>query len=458
MSGAIADKDVPIHLNRNGSYLEMIKAIFSKFVILYDVDEKRAWLVNGASALLHLVRSSLEDDRQSVIGSKLLFKPEELQRAKTEYTPESAVDVLTNEENMVLEIFPHKPEFSEEFTSGAFDRPDTVRKRKRTCVLLQDRVEQVSHFLEQILIYQTDKAANPGVEFKGRPRNYLEGFEFNAVAKGSDPIVLKITALRSTGKCWIDFARAINAVALFGRGFGDIIRPKENGETCHSWISMPKGKDYLAICVPDLRRIIDDHGDMEGTSVRIVDDIYWHNPDKIFESCLCKGKSVKNTCARAQVLLPSKFDPRRLTNRVVRPNSWEDSFQGAIIFGHNRRFPLKWPDEPDRDPEEAQSEEADEEHLRSGIKNLSSTGSSDPRERGVSTSSVPQDQPSTDHSGELTSNTTIQSPSRQEGSVRSGIAEIMASDSGVQRPVGRGPGRRKILKDYLRGLFRTTEK
>lgn len=338
-------------MKRNGCYFEQIKDISSKFVIFYDVGDRRAWLVNGASALLHLVRASLEDDRQSKIGSKLLFHLDKLKRPTCEYASGSAIEVLIDQQNMELPIFPHKRELSEEISTEAPDSPKQVSKTKETHVLLQDRVEQIYHFLEQILTYQMDRAGRPGLEAKYRPRNYLEGFDFMDVATGADPVLLKITGLQSTGKCWIDFTRAIHAVTLFGRGFGEIIRPQAPSTPCGFWGQMPKGADHLAVCIPDLKSIIRKWGDWEDIPVRVVDDILWHNPDKLFESCHCHSRS-HNICDRAQILLPSGFNFRRLANRIASPVLGGDDDQGAVIFGHSRKLPMHWPDESSKDPEE----------------------------------------------------------------------------------------------------------
>lgn len=380
-------KDIPLHLKRNGSYIEQIKDISSKFVVFYDVDDKRAWLVNGASALLHLVRASLEDDRMSNIGSKLLFQPANLRRATFEFTADSAVEVLVDEQNMELQIFAHKRDISEEITSGAFDRPDRASKIRKTHVLFQDRVEQVYHFLEQVLTYQTDRPAKPGVELKYKPRNYVEGFDFMDVATGADPVLLRITGLQSTGKCWIDFTRAINAVTLFGRGFGEIICSREDSTTCDPWTHMPIGLDHLAVCVSDLKTVIRKWGDLEGTPIRVANDIFWHKPDKLFESCLCKGNPHKDTCDRAQVLLPSRFNSRRLANHVVNPGSWEDKDQGAIIFGHSRKLPVHWPDQSNKGPEEAIPETVIDDGQEAGVENLPSVDLSAPSGSVKSTSS-----------------------------------------------------------------------
>jgi hypothetical protein len=377
-------------LKRNGSYFEQIKDISSKFVIFYDVGDRRAWLINGASALLHLVRASLEDDRKSKIGSKLLFQLDKLKRPTCEYASDSAVEILIDQQNMELPIFPHKREISEEISTEASDSPKQVNKTKETHVLLQDRVEQIYHFLEQILTYQVDRAGQPGLEARYRPRNYLEGFDFMDVATGADPILLKITDLQSTGKCWIDFTRAIHAVTQFGRGFGELIRPQAPNTPCGFWSQMPKEADHLAVCIPDLKSIIRTRGDWEAIPVRVVGDIRWHNPDKLFERCQCHSLS-HNRCDRAQVLLPSIPNFQRLANGIVSPVLGGDNDQGAVIFGHSRKLQVHWSNESSKNPEEMSLRTTLHNTEQEGMKNPSSANELLAPPSFVSTSSISQE-------------------------------------------------------------------
>lgn len=57
---SIGNKDKPIHVSSHKGYAKKIKWISKKFVVLWDEEAKRGWLINGATALLHLVRTSLD--------------------------------------------------------------------------------------------------------------------------------------------------------------------------------------------------------------------------------------------------------------------------------------------------------------------------------------------------------------------------------------------------------------
>jgi hypothetical protein len=55
-------KEQPFWLQRKKDYPDLLNWVKLRPIVFYDVEERRAWLVDGASALLHLVRISLHQD------------------------------------------------------------------------------------------------------------------------------------------------------------------------------------------------------------------------------------------------------------------------------------------------------------------------------------------------------------------------------------------------------------
>jgi hypothetical protein len=352
---AIGVKDVPLHLSREGSYIDQIQDAYNNYVILYDVDEKRAWMINGATALLHIVRASLHDTLTGRFKSHSLFKPENL-REESVHTSDSAIDILTCRSNMELKVTRDKDEIWTETTNSEDGSECKVTKRKEKFIYFQDLVDQKWHVLEQILDQQTKKITQ-GYKVSIPGRQYLEGFDFTDVATRIQDLQPKVTALQARGKAWVDFTRSIGAITLFGRGFGELIRPvKEPNNSCPHWKSLPKGMDYLAVSVSDVEEISKRRGDPEAIPMRLVGDICWHKPDKLAEACHCKVKGLKrkfsglnSSCDRVQVLLP--FTSRK--PRLIGPGPLDTIRQGAVIFGYSRTCPLRWTDHGG--PEEGES-------------------------------------------------------------------------------------------------------
>ncbi|OQV03982.1 hypothetical protein CLAIMM_08939 [Cladophialophora immunda] len=334
----IGNKDSPIYIVRNG-YVFKLHWISKKFVLLWDEEDKRGWLVNGTSVLLHLLRAYLEYSRGSNIRSAFLFKSEDMEEAAHPYSADSAIEVLLNTTNMDLRIYKEGSDY----------------------IRLKHQVEHYYDILEQLFDHQ---ALQNSVCSGPRPRKDLEGWDFQDLATMRDPVHPRVTVLGTVGKGWVDFTRAIHTVNLFGRGFGDIIRPVAD-DLCAHWASLPKDKYYLAAYGPDLKGIMDLYdGDQMSIPMRLTEDILWHNPANDFV-CQCAGRAVGDHSDVAQVLLPSTF----AVDSLLCQSSAGWKGRGAVIFGQNMGFKWFWKDTGD--PEEGEpgssSAESDSQFHDSGV-------------------------------------------------------------------------------------------
>jgi hypothetical protein len=96
-----------------------------------------------------------------------------------------------------------------------------------------------------------------------------------------------VATLQTIGKGWVDFTRAIHAITLFGRGFGDIMQPADTRKSYTRWAKLPTGRYYLAACVSDLIEIMDMYGNQNEDPMKPSDNLIWHNLGKVFEPCQC---------------------------------------------------------------------------------------------------------------------------------------------------------------------------
>ncbi|GCB17283.1 hypothetical protein AAWM_00168 [Aspergillus awamori] len=295
---------------RRTCYVTKMRWISQRFLVLWDVEAKRGWLVNGASALLHLLRASLEQERRSKFGRRLLFNPDELQEAAEPYRHESALDVLLSESNMKLRIYAEKNDF----------------------ICFQDRIEDFYDHLETIFDYQLRS------DYSQVHRSCLDGWDFHDLATEKDPVYPRRAKIDPEGSSWIDLTRSIHAVTLLGRGYGEIIRP--NSSICPSWASLPEGKSYLAASLADLRDIMEAYGgDPYGTPVRLTNSLVWYMIESTAMECRCL--ELRGNCHSdlAQVILPST---------LIRDLG--DSFtaykgdKGAVFFGFNSKHQWYWKD------------------------------------------------------------------------------------------------------------------
>ncbi|KAI0201130.1 hypothetical protein F4808DRAFT_470051 [Astrocystis sublimbata] len=340
ISAIIGKRDKAVHVNSRDDYTMRLKWISRKFVVLYDVQDRRAWLLDGISALLHLVRASLQHDLNDEFQSLCLYEEGTLKEPPDPHAgKKAAIKMLTTPHNLAIPLYAKPDSRREETTSHEGGREAKVHSRTKTNYCLKDRIEGIYHILEQIISLEADMRLQDGVGFKVRAsdRRHIEGFDFMDVATEEDPCRPRQHTLRSSGRRWVDFVRAIHAITLFGTGFGDLISPStpttKECTSCHANMNLPKGRDLLA-----------KRGSTATTPWRLVDEIYWHTPDKTFEPCQSgQIPQTQTKCDRVQVLLPSSF-PKLWGRNFKSPSNLAQAPRGAVIFGHSRRFPLRWGD------------------------------------------------------------------------------------------------------------------
>ncbi|XHG05755.1 hypothetical protein AWENTII_008968 [Aspergillus wentii] len=306
----IGYKDTPAHAVRNG-YIQRLKWVSKRLLVLWDEEDKRGWLINGMTALLHLVRASLNQDSQDEFSSAFMLDMAEIRESARPYKSQSAAAVLINKENMGLKIYP--------------DGSDSI--------VLGDRVQHLHGLLEKIIDYQLWASQHEWTSIESVFPHHLEGWDAKDLISDRDPIYPREAMLREGGEPWAGFARSVNAVTLFGRGFGDIMQPSSSA-FCPEWIKVPKGMYYLAAPVSDLIEVMEAYGDSHSIPIKLTGAINWHNSANALGMCPCLKGDLVHTHP-VQVLAPSDMDVQPVDDKPTPLVA-----DGAVIFGYNETFQL----------------------------------------------------------------------------------------------------------------------
>ncbi|OJJ42360.1 hypothetical protein ASPZODRAFT_147347 [Penicilliopsis zonata CBS 506.65] len=443
MSGSVAigKKEKPARAAKTTDYHKQIEWAEERFVVLYDCKDRRAWLIDGLSALLHLVRARLAHRRK--VGREVLFAESDIKEPDIPYTGKAAATyVLRNRANMDLKICEKWNRRVEETSKTGGEPPETTLKTQRTWEQLPDLVGDIYTILGMLCDIQSDTLTMDGFGAKVHisPRRRLEGWDFRQVATGADPLLPKAASLRDIGLGWVDLIRTINAITLFGIGFGEIIQPVDTaqalvpGRPCGRWATLPKGEDLLATTTPVIRDIMESvyrGSDNQQRFRELSTGIYWHSPDRVFEDCHCGDAPDGIQCDRVQVLLPTKF-----------PNIFARGFHsppeplpthGAVVFGHSIRFPLIWKSEAFSAPIEGDLQPT---KMTSHSSRQSDSG------LGTSVASSPVH-------GESTSQVSILGPA-SSGSTHGGAASVTGSEGTTTS------GKGKSAQNIIKRLFKKT--
>jgi hypothetical protein len=283
---SLNQKDRPLHVPCDG-YMAKLSYLSSTFVNPWDVGEERGWLVNGVAALLHVLRASLEHSKRK-LKSEFLLHPHQLSDADDPTHPEAAMAVLTSRKNRDLQLYEDQSEVLKEHMQDNNGKCRIETKKVTRCYRVEDRVEHICNILEKLIDHQTSIAERSGIQVSFRPRRDLDGWDFRDLVTDGGPLFSRVVVLKAIGKGWVDFTRGINAITLFGHGFGDSIQPKRPAiEHCSVWSSVPTGKYYLTAWVSDLKEKMSGKRYTNSSPIQLCRGVIWHVKRKAFQRCPC---------------------------------------------------------------------------------------------------------------------------------------------------------------------------
>lgn len=340
------------------AYARKLDWLDQKYFTLWDVDEERGWLVNGNSALLHLLRASLKYYKGNKFKSLCLFREELFEDSHRPFTIDSASDVLSNPNNLRLNLYSRELSSCTETEDPPSGETDTINRTATSFITVGDRIEELYETLEKMVDHNaTAEDSYKGINAKLRLHNYLYGWDFAELATDRQPFHIKRAKLPLDLTSWVELTMAIPAITLFGRGFGDMIRALPPGtSSCQNWEAVPTNKHLLCVSVADLRAIIEQIGDQGTNPITVAPGILWKNPsnDSPFHTtCLCAARceaTEEKSHHYIQELVSTKIHSitamtHSVSNKLGFPSSQSvvdlylpEHDNGAVIFGRRAEW------------------------------------------------------------------------------------------------------------------------
>ncbi|RDW58641.1 hypothetical protein BP6252_13117 [Coleophoma cylindrospora] len=299
-------------------------------VVLFDTRARRGYLLDAARVLLHITCYEL-----TAYYPKLNFD-NKFEHAKSDSGPEAPLEALIKESNKDLEISRHN-EYSSTDTLDPWEtgqeRQEEARSRKEVKSKIwcfQDATMAVYYILEHMLDTQRSIRRSEEIKVPVLKGGKLEGYEFMDVVKAAPACRLKVLQLKDSGSGWMNFTRNIEALTLFGEGFGDLIERMEGSNTlCRQWETVPENHDLLVAPISVLQAIFTRFPhELQLIAKRML----LHAPEQLFENCPCENSHKKRLCTR---LLANQPKIRKLPLNL----KIEDLFRyenGAVIFGKGK--------------------------------------------------------------------------------------------------------------------------
>ncbi|KAH6890692.1 hypothetical protein B0T10DRAFT_439881 [Thelonectria olida] len=335
VSMSINKKEAPFWLQRENDYPSLLKWVAIQPIVFYNAADCRAWLIDGASALLHLVRISLyldENDPKSTYNwvfdaARLEDKWDGLNGRQ------AALKTLKSAANRKLNVYVlgdgvSGPEYS----------------------TLENRIKRIIHSIEILIDRQVKVASQDGIRISQTldPRREIVGFDILDVITPLGPIHPRIKHLNSMGHGWVDLIPSIGITTIFGRGFGELIRPDRPETVCTTWQSVPKGMDYMAASVSTLKMLYQKRLQRIEPGIsggEMTSKIVWTSPNHPFKLCGCfqkQGSGSNNSLENPECHSPLQFLAQkswshweRFVLRGAKPVHLAAlAEKGAVVFGH----------------------------------------------------------------------------------------------------------------------------
>jgi hypothetical protein len=326
----INQKEQPTQLGRGTDYPSLLAWVAAQFVNFYDVEDRQAWLVDGASALLHLVRISLHLDETA---------PEstydwEFDKTKLVDTwpgctgRHTAKKTLKHWGNLALPVYVKSQ-------SGPLD---AVVKEYST---FQERVYKVLHSLEILIDLQIYTASAEGIKISQSLDRHKDicGFDILDFLAPLGPIGTRTKRFESWGDGWMDLLPKIGVVTMFGKGFGELVRPSGTQIVCPEWQSVPKGEDYLISTVSTLKLLqerLERQNPVLGTG-EMTEKISWRSPRHSLDACKCLqniGTSKQRCCDPVQFMVSKSSMLTWTSKDLTRVDINLLDARGAVVFAN----------------------------------------------------------------------------------------------------------------------------
>ncbi|KAJ5191083.1 uncharacterized protein N7498_010068 [Penicillium cinerascens] len=274
-----------LRFDPSAMYLKCLRNSAVEQIILYDVREKRAWMVPLLSVLHHMLlvyTHSVEKD--SLVSNA----PKADLRASS---PLASLNALRNKGNMVIE--------------GSGIHTLTV-------------AQLIMKF-----------SINMGRLSPQKPkRSTIYGYEFMDIVMDSTRSELKKEHLEKEGLAWSSLLGEINCLFCSGLGeaiFGD--RARNTSSACNI---LPKGNDFLAASMQSIERLSMRHGGSDQMDIRrLSHDHFWQLNGTPFKKC--DHETHQGSCWRSPEFL-QEIQTRKSSSRSNDQIVYHYA-HGALVFG-----------------------------------------------------------------------------------------------------------------------------
>ncbi|KAK1809296.1 hypothetical protein LTR12_016351 [Friedmanniomyces endolithicus] len=278
-------KDTRFTHSKAECYELQIGYVKSTRVLFYDVQEDRAWLVNGLDALLHLSRAYLSspnaEPAEYDLHTHLVEQFQHRDFVKGRW--QTAHEVLCNPKNLKIRIgHTYEPD-NEASSAGLDEAPHSTLPG----MYFNDVVSNFCEIMREIKAYNEDARRRDAEQITAkRPfaSKQIVGFGFADIMSKQQTMQPRFAKLKSSGQSWSKVAAQAGAINILGSGFGRLL---SLSNSCKKCTEVPNGFSFLTTSTEMLRRIAEERGIVGDDYLQLAKGIYLHRPDGPSQSQEC---------------------------------------------------------------------------------------------------------------------------------------------------------------------------
>lgn len=295
-------KDGRLHFAREGPFPKIVLYAEKTQVVLYDLEDCRAWFVPALDVMLHVIQTRHPLSFYTTGGQDVELMATNPGKIDGSAARDAA---FANQRRLLYDGY--------HFEDAMLDIWSKM-----------ERLKEKDDFME----------ASPGVALHATLRRKLQGWEYMSLVYEKN-YRRKVANIAKSSGGWVDLVADIDTLVLFATGFKEIIKPIHNLELCCRWRDLPKGKDYLATSVPVLQLLYSEAGSKVSQKHLSTNRLRWHRGAVLFEKC-ANVTSSRCSCDRTQQIYHDSYFKTVGHRRT--PGTLEKN--GCVIFGQ-AHHPLK---------------------------------------------------------------------------------------------------------------------
>lgn len=305
MSFVIGKKDRTPAFSRNAGdpYELQVQNVSELNIVLYSSDsrDRRAWMIDGASAVLHLARAFMTAEGARYISKGAL---ESLSYPTVPGGKEAAMDALIQNQQKRIVLYENTEDTFETIgthTHAPAAHVDSVNKadagiryEHKASASTWTYANLVAS-LCQVLEAMHDKLHQlsyhpPELPLQARwKKTLLPGWDFKDLLTRRGPYKPRMAELSSNAENWVKFVSRQNYVVLLASTFGEIIRPMFDCGPCSRTLTVPTGEDLLTVPLPILSSLSKRWKDQSLSQgyLQIAEDTFWLGFAPSISKCVC---------------------------------------------------------------------------------------------------------------------------------------------------------------------------